>query len=375
MRRFLNQLEIQNGKNKIVELHFRGENFRLGYDPVFIREVLDIGTKLLTETPEIKKGNKVLQIFCGSGIAGMAAARLAGEKGEVYLADSDIAAIKYANENLKLNNAKNVKIIRLEELASLEDCHFDVVLMNILLQPKKDVIVETLKKGAKLLKPGGKFYLAGGKKRGILSLTKRLKEICGNAQPVVYEKGYRVVVAIRPENLTLEEKKEEAEKRIKLRNREYRIVLKPGVFAEGDLDEGTKMLIESMEIGKGDTVLDLGCGSGLIGMVAADLASEGKVYLTDSNLLAVNLARENLRLNGIKNAIVLESDVLSAVRDIKFDVIATNPPFHLGREKTTAIAERFVEEAFLGLKKRGRFYLVANNFYLMKGKLENTLEM
>lgn len=362
IRKSLKELETQYEENKTVELQFRGGNFKLRYDSVYIREALDIGTKLLAEVPEIKKGDKVLEIFSGSGIAGIVAAGLANEEGEVYLADSDIAAIKYANENLKLNQVRNTKIIRLEELTSLEDGSFDVVLMNILLQSQKEVIMEMLEKGATVLKPGGKFYLAGGKKKGILSFSRRLKEIFGNAKTVSYKKGYRVVVATRSESLTVAKKKEKVEKRIKLRDRQYRIVLEPGVFAMGDLDEGTKMLIESMEIGKDNLVLDLGCGSGLIGMVAANLAPEGKVYLVDSNLLAINLARKNLELNGIKNAIVLESDFLIAVCDIKFDVIVTNPPFHLGREKTTAITERFVEEAFRGLKKKGKFYLVANKF-------------
>ncbi len=46
----------------------------------------------------------------------------------------------------------------------------------------------------------------------------------------------------------------------------------------------------------------------------------------------------------------------------RFDLVVTNPPFHLGGIQTTQIAERLIREAAQVLRPRGRFYLVANRF-------------
>ena len=62
------------------------------------------------------------------------------------------------------------------------------------------------------------------------------------------------------------------------------------------------------------------------------------------------------------NVQVLASDGTQAVKEQRFDLIATNPPFHLGGIQTTEIGERFIREAAQILRPRGRFYLVANRF-------------
>ena len=361
--RFLSSIELREDKGNLFELQIGDENFVLEYNPIFIREALDMGTTLLAQVAEIKKGDNVLNIFPGSGILGMVASRLTGKEGRVAFADIDISALDYVRENLGRNHVNNAEILPIEDFASLGDKQYDVVIMNFLVQSKKEVVLRAIKGSARALKPGGKFYLAGARKKGILTFERETRELFGNAEPIVYKQGYRVVMAVCPENLEIQEHSvDEQVKSVNLRGGEYKMIMDQGVFAEGGLDEGTALLIESMAVEHNDIVLDLGCGSGIIGIVAADLASRGKVYLVDSSQLAVNLARRNVELNGIENVEVLQSDALGAVRGIKFDVIVTNPPFHLGREKTTAVAEKFVEEAFLGLKKGGRFYLVANIF-------------
>jgi 16S rRNA (guanine1207-N2)-methyltransferase len=50
------------------------------------------------------------------------------------------------------------------------------------------------------------------------------------------------------------------------------------------------------------------------------------------------------------------------VKEQRFDLVVTNPPFHMGGIQTTGIGERFIREAAQVLHPRGRFYLVANRF-------------
>jgi 16S rRNA (guanine1207-N2)-methyltransferase len=141
---------------------------------------------------------------------------------------------------------------------------------------------------------------------------------------------------------------------VTLRGNKLRLVTEAGVFSRHRVDAGTKLLIARMEIGRGDRVLDLGCGYGVVGLVAARLAMEGKAVLVDINERAVELARENLARNGVGNAEVRQGDGFAPVGGEAFDVIALNPPIRAGR----AVIHRLIEQAKDHLRASGRFYLV-----------------
>src|SRR5581483_6764907 len=102
--------------------------------------------------------------------------------------------------------------------------------------------------------------------------------------------------------------------------------------------------------------------AGFIGAYIAERTSKGQVTLLDVSLVSVAASRRLLEQRGLTNAQVLASDGLQAVRDQRFDLVATNPPFHLGGVRTTVIAEGLIREAARVLHPRGRLYLVANRF-------------
>lgn len=133
-------------------------------------------------------------------------------------------------------------------------------------------------------------------------------------------------------------------------------------FAEGKLDEGTRLLLEALEVHVTDEVLDIGSGAGYIGINIAGRTTKGQVTMVDASLAAVDATRRMIEQRGLTNARVLASDGTQAVREQRFDLVVTNPPFHVGGIQTTEIGHRFIREAALVLRPRGRFYLVANRF-------------
>ncbi|WP_025691669.1 class I SAM-dependent methyltransferase [Paenibacillus zanthoxyli] len=139
-----------------------------------------------------------------------------------------------------------------------------------------------------------------------------------------------------------------------LRGTTFRFTSDAGVFSKGDVDYGSRALIEAMEIPDGSSVLDVGCGYGPIGLAAARLAPEGIVTMLDINSRAVELARENAKLNGISNVKIMESDVLAAVAGQTFDVILTNPPIRAGK----SVVHRIFEEAYEHLNETGALWVV-----------------
>jgi 16S rRNA (guanine1207-N2)-methyltransferase len=97
-------------------------------------------------------------------------------------------------------------------------------------------------------------------------------------------------------------------------------------------------------------------------MVAARVAAEGHVWLVDANSEAVTRTRQNIQRNSIGNATVLGSDSTSAVADVQFDVVVSNPPFHEGRREARDLGPRFIADAAAVLRPNGRCYIVANRF-------------
>ncbi len=143
--------------------------------------------------------------------------------------------------------------------------------------------------------------------------------------------------------------------RATLRGRRWAFQVAAGVFAHRRLDAGTRLLIETMRIGDRDRVLDLGCGYGPVGLVAAELAREGQAALIDANQRAAGLARANAAGCGLANVRVIVGDGGAPIRTGSMDVVVTNPPIRAGRR----VVAGFIADAWRVLRPGGRFYLVA----------------
>jgi len=141
---------------------------------------------------------------------------------------------------------------------------------------------------------------------------------------------------------------------VTLRGQQLRLTTEAGVFSRRRVDSGTRLLIDNMKVDPADSVLDLGCGYGVVGLVAARLASQGYVTLVDVNQRAVDLARANLRANGVENAEAILGDGFASVAGRRFDVIALNPPIRAG----FAVIHTLISESTQHLHGGGRFYLV-----------------
>jgi 16S rRNA (guanine1207-N2)-methyltransferase len=115
-----------------------------------------------------------------------------------------------------------------------------------------------------------------------------------------------------------------------LRGLQLEFLTSSGVFSHKRVDPGTALLIKSMVLPEEGSVLDLGCGYGPVGVAAGRLRPRLEVVLTDVNERAVELARENLRRNGVANGVALRGGLYGPVAGRRFDVVLSNPPFSAG---------------------------------------------
>ena len=132
----------------------------------------------------------------------------------------------------------------------------------------------------------------------------------------------------------------------------------PGVFNHGALDTGTAVLLEHVPAPRHGRLLDLGCGSGVIGLSMKKEAPSLKVTLADIDYFATQSVQLNSARMGLE-AEVLNSDGLKDISG-RFDYIMTNPPFHQGKETNYSFARDLFSSARQHLTSDGQIWLIAN---------------
>lgn len=143
------------------------------------------------------------------------------------------------------------------------------------------------------------------------------------------------------------------------------VVAHAGVFSAERLDRGTRLCANALvdlDLRDLDTILDLGCGSGVLGLVAAGEAPRARVQFVDESDLAVASARATWTTNdgSLDRATFTAAVDLAHVADRSVDLVVCNPPFHQHQARTDDIASQMIPDARRVLRPGGRFVLVGN---------------
>jgi len=113
-----------------------------------------------------------------------------------------------------------------------------------------------------------------------------------------------------------------------------------GVFNQGDLDWGTRVLIENADVPSGGVLLDLGCGGGAIAAALAKLRPDAEIWAIDINERAREVTQRTLALNSITNVHVASPDAVPP--DLRFDGIWSNPPIRVGKSELHQLLESWL---------------------------------
>lgn len=125
------------------------------------------------------------------------------------------------------------------------------------------------------------------------------------------------------------------ENKVKVLDTEFYMYTDNGVFNKKGLDFGTRVLLENINLDNKYSFLDVGCGCGPIGFYVLLNKRDAVVDMIDVNNRAIKLTKMGLKKNHIE-AEVFNSDAYSNVVG-KYDMIITNPPIHVGKEKVYEI--------------------------------------
>jgi 16S rRNA (guanine1207-N2)-methyltransferase len=242
-------------------------------------------------------------------------------------------------------------------------------LATIRIATDKHGVQQQVAEAFRALAVGGVCLLAGANDEGAKPAAKLMQQVFGHARLEAQHSSCRMVMATKLAEAPVDASSISSpwldaerfhEVPVALADTTFTMYTRPGVFSWEHVDEASDILGGIMRIAPGESVLDLGCGSGVLGVVAALHSQTGRVLLLDADADAVRCAQRTALRAGCHNVEVLASDVTSAAGDARFDVVISNPPFHLGKGTDLTIPRAFIEQAYARLVPGGRLYLVAN---------------
>ncbi|MFJ6934438.1 methyltransferase [Streptomyces sp. NPDC101132] len=138
-----------------------------------------------------------------------------------------------------------------------------------------------------------------------------------------------------------------------------------GVFCADRLDIGTRFLLAHLPPWRGPgTIVDLGCGNGVVGTALAKGSPEADVIFTDESYQAVASAeatyRENIGPGALGIPRFLVGDGIADLPANSVDAVLNNPPFHSHQSLTDATAWRMFSGSRRALRKGGELWVIGN---------------
>lgn len=131
-----------------------------------------------------------------------------------------------------------------------------------------------------------------------------------------------------------------------------------GLFSSNDIDSGSKLLLKSIAQQIPDenmtSVLDIGCGTGVIGISLKKAFPEAEVTMCDRDALAVAFSKENSSLNSLKGITIENKLAMEGLKEEKYDLLISNIPAKAGE----TVLEDFFRRSVNFINPKGRVAIV-----------------
>ena len=178
---------------KKISQEISGYGFEFYTAPgVFSKEGVDKGTLALAENMAVAKNQKILDMGCGIGILGVAAAKFFDAS--IVMTDINKRAVMLAKKNIELNNVE-AEISQGNLYENIKQNDFDVVLSNPPQNAGKKVCFQLIEQSKNYLKNDGSLQLVARHNKGGKTLSEKMKETFGNVKVIAKKAGYWVYIS------------------------------------------------------------------------------------------------------------------------------------------------------------------------------------
>jgi 16S rRNA G1207 methylase RsmC len=161
---------------------------------VFSKNRVDLGTRLLIESMVLPEKGCVLDVGCGYGAVGIAAASL-NPRLRVFLVDVNIRAVRLARQNAKINNVGNALVGRGHLYEPFEGWTFDCVLSNPPVSAGMETVKAMISEAPLHMTSKASFQMVVKSKVGGKRLCSFFEEAFGNVGVLARGSGYRVLIS------------------------------------------------------------------------------------------------------------------------------------------------------------------------------------
>ena len=249
------------------------------------------------------------------------------------------------------------------------DESFDQVVVH--LQKSRTATFSDLKEAWRVLRPDGQLLFVGTNSLGVVSAVKKLAAQLEQTPIVVANRARARVARFKRDGGAGPDAEETLPFQARIESirgevSEFTLDTAPGVFSAKKLDAGSELLLKSLASFMGHKppkrIVDLGCGTGVLGIAAASLWPETQVQLVDGDIRAVRCAQNNVEKLGLGDRCKVDWwDAREPALDTRFDLALVNPPFHQrGMEVDFGPALGLFESLRGWLRPGCRALLVAN---------------
>ncbi|MEM3699558.1 MAG: class I SAM-dependent methyltransferase [Candidatus Bathyarchaeia archaeon] len=161
---------------------------------VFSKKRVDLGTRLLIESMILPEKGYVLDIGCGYGAVGIAAAIFSPHL-KVFMVDVNERAVWLAKQNIKINNAKNAEVKQSNLYESVKNLTFDCILSNPPVSAGMKTVKAIIGEAPKHMAQKALFQIVVKSKIGGKNFQNFLYETFGNVNILARKSGYRVFIS------------------------------------------------------------------------------------------------------------------------------------------------------------------------------------
>ena len=148
-----------------------------------------------------------------------------------------------------------------------------------------------------------------------------------------------------------------------LEDTDYQIANHANVFSRSSLDIGARFMLQHLPRQKKGSIVDLGCGNGVLGLMALEYNPEAEILFLDESFMAVASSQLNVEKNrpqDLARSQFTTGHSLNGIESNSIDVILCNPPFHQLQTITDEIAWQMFKDAKRCLKRGGELWIVGN---------------